>query len=147
MSITSRLVSAAFAAGAALAVGYGIKKLGEKVDRQAHQTQHQPENEPEIIGTADSKITLKVGNDKDWSYVMRDKGVVKESENKHNEEVRQFQFVPLKDGVTELEFDYRPKGSDESLQTITYNIEVRNGRIIRCDAAGDLEMIAKEKNT
>ena len=145
MSLAGKLISAAVAVGAAAAVGYGLKKLENKVQ----STLQNPESnapEKEVIGTANPHIRLKKSGANDWSYVVRNKGIIKESENSQTGDVRQFHFVPLKDGVTELEFDYKPKGADVSQRTITYNIEVKGGKIIRCDAAGDLEMIQKEKN-
>ncbi|MBQ6381639.1 MAG: hypothetical protein IJJ41_08605 [Clostridia bacterium] len=142
MSITGRLLSAALTAGATLAVGYGIKKLSEKLENPMAVPEQEPERE--IIGTADAKISLKIGDSSDWSYTMKQKGVVKESENKKESGVHRFDFVPLKDGVTELEFDYKPRSAAAAQQTITYNIEVKNGNIIRCDAAGDLQMLHKQ---
>lgn len=142
MSIASKLLSAALTAGTVLAVGYGLKKLSDKVPPM----QPQPEettDDAHLFGTANSKINLKVGDENEWSYTMRKKGIVKESENQSDNTVHQFNFIPLKDGVTELEFDYKPKGSKSAKKTITYNIEVKNGKMIRCDAAGDLEMIQK----
>ncbi|MBR0414574.1 MAG: hypothetical protein IJI67_05860 [Clostridia bacterium] len=141
MSMKGRLLSAALTAGAALAVGYGMKKLGEKVQEQTAVPQDD-DAQAEILGTANSKIRLKMGDKNDWSYTMRSKGVVKEKENTAAGKEHHFDFVPLKDGVTQLEFDYKPQGTG-SAKTITYNIEVKGGQIIRCDAAGDLEMIAK----
>lgn len=144
MSLTGKLISAAVTAGTALAVGYGLKKLGEKVESELNPPEINESDESEILGTAKSKISLFVGDGNDWSYTMKNKGIVKESENKLDSTVHKFDFVPLKDGVTELEFDYKPKGSDKPNQTITYNIEVKNGKIIRCNAAGDLQMIDNE---
>lgn len=141
MSIASKLLSVALTAGAAVAVGYGLKKLEEKVETKVTPP---AEDEREIIGEADSKINLKLEGNHDWSYTLKDKGIVKESENRTENSVHHFQFVPLKDGVTELELDYRAKGSEQSRQTITYNIEVKNGKIIRFDAAGDLGMLVKD---
>ncbi|GEM_PF-3085985 len=142
MSIAGKLISAAVAAGAAVAVGYGLKKLEDKV-QSTLQNNEANEPEKEIIGTANPHIRLKKSEGNDWSYTVRDKGVVKEDVNTRTDTARHFHFVPLKDGVTELEFDYKPKGKDNSLHTITYNIEVKNGKIIRCDAAGDLQMLEK----
>lgn len=141
MSILSKLVSTAVAAGTAVAVGYGLKKLNDKIE------QNLPVNEPdepekEIIGEADTKISLVSNEDGDWSYKMSEKGVVKESDNKKENSSRQFDFVPVKDGITELEFDYAPEDGVPK-KTITYSIEVRNGKVIKCDAAGDLEMLKK----
>ena len=135
-----RLLSAALTAGAALAIGYGMKKLGEKV--QEPLAAPQDDAQADILGTADSKIRLKMGDKSDWSYTMRSKGIVKEKENTVAGKEQHFDFVPLKDGVTQLEFDYKPQQA-AGAKTITYNIEVKGGKIIRCDAAGDLEMIAK----
>ena len=145
MSLAGKLLSAALAAGTVVAVGYGLKKLEDKVQSTL---QNNEENEPEkeVIGTANPHIRLKKSGTNDWTYTVRNKGIIKESESSHTEDVRHFHFVPLKDGVTELEFDYKPKGEDVSKHTITYNIEVKDGKIIRCDAAGDLEMLEKEKN-
>ena len=140
MSMKGRLLSAALTAGAALAIGYGMKKLGEKA--QEPLAAPQDDAQTDILGTADSKIRLKMGDKSDWSYTMRSKGVVKEKENTVAGKERHFDFVPLKDGVTQLEFDYKPQQATGA-KTITYNIEVKGGKIIRCDAAGDLEMIAK----
>lgn len=145
MSIAGKLISAAVAAGAAVAVGYGLKKLESKV-QSTLQNECADAPEKEVIGTANPHIRLKKSGNNDWTYVVRNKGIIKESENSHTNDVRQFHFVPLKDGVTELEFDYKPKGQETSTHTITYNIEVKDGKIIRCDAAGDLEMIEKENN-
>lgn len=140
MSMKGRLLSAALTAGAALAIGYGMKKLGEKV--QEPLAAPQDDAQADILGTADSKIRLKMGDKSDWSYTMRSKGIVKEKENTVAGKEQHFDFVPLKDGVTQLEFDYKPQQA-AGAKTITYNIEVKGGKIIRCDAAGDLEMIAK----
>ena len=141
MSMKGRLLSAALTAGAALAVGYGMKKLDEKVQEQTAVPQDD-DAQAEILGTANSKIRLKMGDKNDWSYTMRSKGIVKEKENTAAGKEQHFDFVPLKDGVTQLEFDYKPQQA-AGAKTITYNIEVKGGKIIRCDAAGDLEMIAK----
>ncbi|MBE6819185.1 MAG: hypothetical protein E7517_08540 [Ruminococcaceae bacterium] len=140
MSMKGRLLSAALTAGAALAIGYGMKKLGEKA--QEPLAAPQDDAQADILGTADSKIRLKMGDKSDWSYTMRSKGIVKEKENTVAGKEQHFDFVPLKDGVTQLEFDYKPQQA-AGAKTITYNIEVKGGKIIRCDAAGDLEMIAK----
>ena len=139
--LAGKLFSAAIAAGTAVAVGYGLKKLEEKIQPQSRDDA--PE-EKEIIGTADSKITLKRGAGSEWSYTMTQKGVVKESDSTRDAAAQKFNFIPLKDGVTELEFDYKPQGKGASTQTITYNIEVKNGKIVRCDAAGDLQMVQKK---
>ena len=145
MSLVSKLVSAAVGVGAAVAVGYGLKKLGDKAEQQLKDTLNpEPEDDTTpILGTADSKIRLKCSDGNNWTYTMQDKGIVKQSEKYKGKAVENFDFIPLKDGVTRLEFDYLAKGSDKPQRTITYNMEVKNGKIIRCDAAGDLEMIEK----
>ena len=143
MSLVSKLIGAALTVGTAAAVGYGMKKLGEKAEEMLNPPDAEEENTREILGTANSKITLKEDKSGEWSYTIKNKGIVKERVNDSGENVRKFDFAALKDGVTELEFDYKAKGSDTPQRTITYNIEVKNGKIIRCDAAGDLEMIEK----
>lgn len=141
MSLASKLVSAALTVGTAAAVGYGLKKLGDKVEKELLGTPETQEND-EIIGTADSKIKLKCEQGK-WHYAMREKGIVKERKTQSGGKSELFDFAALKDGVTELEFDFQPENAAGEAKTITYNIEVKNGKIIRCDAAGDLEMIEK----
>ncbi|MBR2589995.1 MAG: hypothetical protein IKE65_03650 [Clostridia bacterium] len=143
MSLTSKLLSAAVTIGAAAALNYGLKKVAEKAEQTQQGQEAAPDSEKEIIGTAQSKISLKRDENSVWSYTMTKKGVVKPHENTEQTGMQNFHFIPLKDGVTELEFDYKPKGAAHAAQTITYNIEVRNGKVIRCDAAGDLEMIDK----
>ena len=141
MGIAGKLISAAVTIGTAAAVGYGLKKLGNKLE-QAHEPE--PEQaEPEIIGTADSSIALSNTGGGKWSYQVGTKGVVKGKEDLSVDQQQRFDFVPLRDGVTEIEFDYIPNQSAGSTRTITYRIEVKNGKIVRCDAAGDLEMLAK----
>lgn len=142
MSILGKLVSTAITIGTAAAVGYGIKKLGEKIESQ----EQQPEtvsDENEIIGEVNPKLTLNMDSDNEWSYKMSNKGIVKGSSSENGADSKSFDFVPLKDGVTEIDFSYRPKGSNNTSKSITYNIKVKNGKIVRCDAAGDLEMIKK----
>lgn len=141
MSILSRLVSTAVAAGTAVAVGYGLKKLNDKIEQNLPFNEPQ-EPEKEVIGVADTKISLVSGGDGEWSYKMSEKGVVKESENTKQSASRHFDFVPVKDGITELEFDYAPQDGAPK-KTITYSIEVKDGKVIKCDAAGDLEMLKK----
>ena len=137
MSIAGKLISAALTIGTAAAVGYGLKKLEEKVKEDILPPQEGEERE--ILGTADSKIAL-LSQGGTWRYSFTKKGIVKEKELQSAADKLVYDFVPLKDGVTELEFDYCPQGKEKSTKTITYSIEVKDGKIIRCDAAGDLEM-------
>lgn len=143
MSLLGKLVSSAITIGTAAAVGYGIKKLGEKLE--AEQSAPETVNDDEILGEAvKTKLTLLKDAGNEWSYKMSNKGIVKENVSESSAQAKSFDFVPLKDGVTEIDFDYKPKGSDTASKSITYNIEVKNGKIVRCDAAGDLEMLNKE---
>lgn len=142
MSILGKLVSSAITIGTAAAVGYGIKKLGEKIEAEK---QPEPVNDDnEIIGEVNPKLTLNMDSENEWSYKMSNKGIVKGSSSENGTNSKSFDFVPLKDGVTEIDFAYKPKGSDTASKSITYNIKVKNGKIVRCDAAGDLEMINKK---
>ena len=143
MSLLGKLVSSAITIGTAAAVGYGIKKLGEKIEAE----QSAPvSDDDKISGEAvKSKLTLHKDSENEWTYKVSKKGIVKEKSGEELSDLKSFEFVPLKDGVTEIDFAYKPKGSDNTSKSITYNIEVKNGKIVRCDAAGDLEMMKKEK--
>ena len=141
MSLAGKLISAALTIGTAAAVGYGLKKLEEKVKEEL--TPPEEKAEREIIGTADSKIRLHKQSGDEWKYSLSQKGVVRAREVAGNADAPAFDFVPLGDGVCEIEFDYYPQGAQKSAKTVTYTIEVKDGNIIRCDAAGDLEMLVK----
>ena len=142
MSILGKIVSSAITIGTAAAVGYGIKKLGEKIEAEQ---QPQPVNDDnEIIGEVNPKLTLNMDSENEWSYKMSNKGIVKENPSESTANSKSFDFVPLKDGVTEIDFAYKPKGSDSASKSITYNIQVKNGKIVRCDASGDLEINKKK---
>lgn len=142
MSLLGKLVSSAITIGTAAAVGYGIKKLGEKIEQGEKPKPEIDDNE--IIGDVNPKLTLNMDSDSEWEYKMSNRGIVKETSSENFATSKSFDFVPLKDGVTEIDFSYKPKGSDMASKSITYNIEVKNGKIVRCDAAGDLEMINKD---
>ena len=143
MGLLGKLVSSAITIGTAAAVGYGIKKLGEKLE--AEQSPPETVNDDEILGEAvKTKLTLLKDAGNEWSYKMSNKGIVKENGSEDKGDLKSFDFMPLKDGVTEIDFAYKQKGSDNAGKFITYNIEVKNGKIVRCDAAGDLEMLKKD---
>lgn len=150
MSLAAKLISAAIAAGATLALGAYAKKKSEEKLAPA------PIENDEISGETDAKILLS-GSPSDgflWQYKMSEDGIVKEISNnfvrlntvEKAEGFYNYEFYPLKDGVTELEFDYvRAWDKSEAKQVITYTVTVKGKKIVRCDAAGDLDMIYKAK--
>lgn len=149
MSILGRIVSAAVVAGATLAVGACAKKISEKVSGVGESKNP----ETEFIGEADSEVSLLTNPSAgfSWKYKMSKSGVVKEIKNETealapldgSKAVQRFDFAPVSDGICELEFDYI-KANEAPFKTITYTFEVKDKKIVRCNAAGDLECAYKE---